>query len=488
MPEASPRTFDCPSTRTQCMNSSCTVMHCEEQHIARMARPNARPPFEIPPDYTIHEGAGLPPPARGHYIQTIYRNGGRGEGAYTDFAWRYSAGSMGDDDIIAWRRRPYMPLPRPPGDGWVEVPQTCTACPVPDNAEIVNLHYDNGRFNETGRFRGEYWGRDRQRYICWYKVTKVFAPRVWTAWRDWDGGPCPVSDLQRVQVKYRGTGLREPEQGIDGFNPYNIVWSHKRSDSDVLAYRVLVNSSDGKCDGWKLWTPGQPAPTGEGSIITRDGAESSGSFAVLRWTHSAEGSITYNTDIVAYREAGYLPVWIFGPWVPLPDSTARELPNMSAYVQVRTRDGTTENRPGGRMAGDYGWSPTTSGGSITAYRYVIYKSGRHSDGWQRVDGDLAMPAKSGIVLRRDGSLLLVENIVAHAVRAGAPSDVLAWKQVDMYVRNGDGTLRAAVQATAPAATGSKMPDELKIGLEQALDVFGNRELEAKFKAWASAQG
>lgn len=50
--------------------------------------------------------------------------------------------------------------------------------------------------------------------------------------REWNGGECPVSRDDDVEVKFRGSGAyRDHSQNI-------FRWKHIDDDKDIIAYRV----------------------------------------------------------------------------------------------------------------------------------------------------------------------------------------------------------------------------------------------------------
>lgn len=55
-------------------------------------------------------------------------------------------------------------------------------------------------------------------------------------WVKWGGGPCPVSYTTKVEIRYRGE-----EYGYKNhiLSAGLALWSHNKSSSDIVAYRIV---------------------------------------------------------------------------------------------------------------------------------------------------------------------------------------------------------------------------------------------------------
>ena len=52
-------------------------------------------------------------------------------------------------------------------------------------------------------------------------------------WITWNGGDCPVDDLNIVEVKYRDLKLCSGEES------YKYLWNHDGDNTDIIAYRII---------------------------------------------------------------------------------------------------------------------------------------------------------------------------------------------------------------------------------------------------------
>lgn len=54
-------------------------------------------------------------------------------------------------------------------------------------------------------------------------------------WIEWQGGECPVPDNTPIQAEWRaGKSFRT-------VCPQEFRWGHQDSESDIVAYRVIIN-------------------------------------------------------------------------------------------------------------------------------------------------------------------------------------------------------------------------------------------------------
>lgn len=55
-------------------------------------------------------------------------------------------------------------------------------------------------------------------------------------WIKWDGGECPVSDLERVQTIERRESKSNFNRLVQDAN--DVLWEHRYGENDVVAYRI----------------------------------------------------------------------------------------------------------------------------------------------------------------------------------------------------------------------------------------------------------
>lgn len=63
---------------------------------------------------------------------------------------------------------------------------------------------------------------------------------VFTSWKEWPGGECPVPEYERPEVRYRSGGCTEAQAR-------SLRWTHTGAWDDVMAYRTRRPVMPGIC-------------------------------------------------------------------------------------------------------------------------------------------------------------------------------------------------------------------------------------------------